>query len=263
MSRRLIDRIGLVLWIAGILACATGLVTASTPPIRVLHVSVKMADEVEHVLQIAGASALFTVEQISLADFNAGQPGDLDGFDVVVFGISDGYEGSVDPEIPFEPAELPRLEAYVARGGGIVWTHDTLDCGADLGEPVEEPAGVDHTNSREIGGSSLRFVEQDHAILHAPFKISPLTPGEFGVRETHTAGGVVTSAIVIASFHDERRFSYNFYLTVNEYGAGRVVVNEMGRSFWEAETYHTTWPNIYEAQLFANCLYWAARGSDR
>ncbi len=78
------------------------------------------------------------VTQVSLASFNAGSPTRLNDYDVIVFGVNDCYEPA---EYGVERTE--QLKKYVKNGGGIVWTHDSMELKFDLGPDVEIPAGVD------------------------------------------------------------------------------------------------------------------------
>jgi hypothetical protein len=221
----------------------------STEKIKVLHVYVVMQNEVQQTIDAAGATDDFTVTQVSLGDFNAGAPANLAEYDVVVFGISDSYEDAAS----YGPiSRTSELKEYVKNGGGIVFTHDSLEVTNDYPE-LEEIAGVgvDYAGTW-IGYTEVKIV-QDHEVLHNLFEIGnvgDLKP----VDETHTSGGQITTASPIIRFSNAGEEPDNFYLTTHEYGSGRVVVDEIGHSY----------PKIAgteESQIFCNSLYWAGNGN--
>jgi len=219
----------------------------STEKIKVLHVSVAMQNEVQQTIDAAGATDDFTVTQVSLGDFTAGAPANLAEYDVVVFGISDSYEEGAS----YGPiSRTSELKEYVKNGGGIVFTHDSLE---GNGYPdLEEIAGVDNVGAAWSQGSEVKIV-QEHEILHNLFEIGnvgDLKP----VDATHTTGGQITTASPIIRFSNAGEEPTNFYLTTHEYGLGRAVVNEIGHSY----------PKIAgteESQIFCNSLYWAGNGN--
>jgi len=228
---------------------------AGTASIRILHVTIVSGAEVSRVITIAGAKDLVSVDSVSLHDLCGGAFSSLMDYDVVVFGINDGYEDHDS----LGAGLVAMLDHYVINGGGIVWTHDSLEWGEDHGPEIEAAAGVDYEQDhRRSGGDEVEFPGWTHPILRQPYNVRRMDK----VQGTHTTGGRVTTATVIARFVGDRPSSYNFYLTVNEYGAGRVVVTQIGHSFWGywdgRQTPTTIWPERLEAQLFVNCLFWAA-----
>ncbi|MEM2442207.1 MAG: hypothetical protein QXX99_07615 [Candidatus Bathyarchaeia archaeon] len=133
---------------------------------------------------------------------------------------------------------LAELQNYVSNGGGIVWTHDTLEQWWDYGPQIEEPAGVDNydtsdKNRERVWYSQIKIVE-DHTILHHPYEIGNV--GDIiSIQYTHTNGGrIKTAKALINSYngkYDPQATNANdFYLTVNEYGKGRVAIIEIGHS---------------------------------
>jgi len=230
-------------------------------PIDVLHVSIIMQDELLSTLEKSRSDSAFRVTQLALADFNRGEPVDLSEYDVVVFGLSDGYESEAGLWI----GRLGTLRSYITAGGGVVWTHDSLECGA-LGADAEETAGILHVSPRmrecdPLGGEEL-LLAIDHPLLHYPHEL-----GAQGSRldclATHTNGGEVSLADVVVMFADYPASACNFYLTANSFGLGRVVVTEIGHSYYDnsVQPRELVLPAIREAQLFVNSLVWAASRS--
>lgn len=233
--------------------------------ISVLHVSVFQQNEVERIVENVGASNLFQIEQVGLEEFNNGYPSQLSGYDVIIFGINDWGEVAGDRERRIQ--RLDELEIYVQNGGGIVWTHDTLELWWDYGDAIEIPAGINNTdihntNQKRVWYSSVEII-RDHEILHYPFEIG--TVGDIlEVQYTHTNGGDATTATIIMQGHDAKKqkeatSKNNFYLTVNKHGFGRVVLVEIGHSTIREET-----PSIFnippeqECKILVNSLVWAA-----
>ena len=217
---------------------------------KLLHVSVVEQNEVKAFINSVGAKDLFEVTQVSLVSFNAGVPARLGDYDVIVFGVNDAYEPG---EYGVERTE--ELKKYVKKGGGIVWTHDSMELKFDLGPDVEIPAGVDDVGTDWVSGAQVQVVK-DHEMLHYPFHVA--NPGDiFDVQDTHSTGGIVTTADLILSFYGSPAAANNFYLTAKEWKKGRVVVNQFGHSAWVDNL-----PSAREAHLFVNSLYWAA-GSEQ
>ena len=239
-------------------ACSCGPNVTVDAPIPVLHVSIIQEGEVERVIDIAGAGNLFDVTEISLGSFNSGVPANLSDYEVVVFGINDGYEADIPwLATPFSLPRLTTLRSYVESGGGVVWTHDSLEWGQDLGADVEVPAGVDYqVDADRSGGVAIELVEE-HPIARQPFDLK--AAGDWFVSEwTHTTGGVLTTALPVVRFAFADPSDHNFYLSAKESGDGRVVVSELGHSIWQFVYGGTTWPDDLEAKLFVNGLFWAA-----
>jgi len=239
-----------------------------TPTVSILHVSVYNISEVQDIINRAGATELFNVTQINLKDFNDGNPSDLSAFDVIVFGVSDCYEA--DGNAPLLIKRTSDLRKYVREGGGIVWTHDSLEHGEDWGPDIEEPAGVDECGAAWIGNKTQNIkIVRDHPVLHKPFEIG--TVGKriakshvLGGRSdyynnpyAHTTGGKVTTAKIIIQ-HDTTSSTNNFYLTTHEYGNGRVIVCEIGHAVIDCDGKHYQIPSVKESQIFANALYWVS-----
>jgi len=99
---------------------------AHAAPVRVLHISAFGQDELRGVLSAIDADNQFDIDMVTLEQ---GLPAGWMEYDVLVFGLSDTYETRVSKEIE----ALPDLRAYVEKGGGIVWTHDTLEFGGSWG----------------------------------------------------------------------------------------------------------------------------------
>jgi len=118
-------------------------------PLKVLHVSAFGYDELYRVLETVQATRLFEIDMVTLDE---GLPAGWMDYDVIVFGLSDTYETRVGAGRP----SLPELRWYVERGGGVVWTHDTLEYGGTWGPDVEEPAGV--VESRACGRSQFSSI---------------------------------------------------------------------------------------------------------
>ncbi|UCF07643.1 MAG: hypothetical protein JSW28_08355, partial [Thermoplasmata archaeon] len=143
--------------------------TGSIERLNVLHVSVWQHDEVQMIIDYTGADDTFEVTQVGLSDFNAGTPSDLSSFDAILFGLSNGFEGN---SVPI--GRTSELKDYVYNGGGIIWTHDSLELTWDYGSDLEEPAGVDFdTNYTHYIGLNIPDVEiiMDHELLHNLFEI--------------------------------------------------------------------------------------------
>ena len=224
---------------------------AKTGDISVLHVSVYEKNEVQDMLDTAGATSFFNVTQIGLKDFNDGNPSDLSAFDVIVFGVNDCYEDPCEPI-----SRTAELKTYVENGGGIVWTHDSLEATGDYGADIEEPAGVDYCGASYID-CDVAEIEKDHEILYYPFDLGDVWD-TIDVQHTHTTGGKVTTAEIIMRDKDAPDASNSFYLTVHEYGAGRVVVDEVGHSVMGCGGENYKIPSEEECQIFANALYWVS-----
>lgn len=226
--------------------------TSELSAVSVLHVYVcEGYHEVKEVLRIAGASALFDVTEVSLAAFNGGQPSDLSQHDVVAFGLSDCYDRGT------YIGRISELRTYVENGGGVVWTHDTLEWPQYYGPDAELPAGMVYT-----GPTTLRLMYEaqvvlDHEVLHVPFEIGnvgDLIP----IQETHENGGVVTTADLILKF-SKMSGAKNHYLTTHEWMSGRVVVDEIGHKIFDCGKNFLGWPSVTESRIFANALCWAGK----
>jgi hypothetical protein len=125
----------------------------------------------------------------------------------------------------------------------------------DLGPDVEIPAGVDDVGTDWVSGSQVEVVRK-HEILRHPYRVAE-SGDIFNVQDTHSTGGIVTTADLILSFYGNSAAPNNFYLTVHEWEEGRVVVNQFGHS-----AYVDNMPSAQETQLFVNSLYWAAGCGD-
>jgi parallel beta-helix repeat protein len=240
--------------------------TLTQLPIKVLHVSTNLNNEIQRMIADTSVSDMFEVTQVSLTTFNLDTPASLSDYDVIVFGVNDCGEfyGSYSGIY----GRLSELYDYVNEGGGIVWTHDTLEYFNEYGSNVEDPAGVDNTHTVSWIGQFIPYIriKQDHPVLHTPFEIGsvgslipktlhPSSPDGY----PHTSWGQVTSAQIIIE-HDTTSALNNFYLTVNEFGYGRVVVCENGHSMgYTGAGLESTKEN----QIFVNALYWAANKTVR
>jgi len=247
-----------------LLICAMTLIamttTARARPIKVLHVSQWTLNEVQEIVDSVGATSWFDISQVSLASFNNDDiPSNLNEYDVIVFGLNDCYE----PDESYCVARTDELESFVQYGGGIAWTHDAIELKCALGSDVEIPAGVEDVGDPEqtlwVWGASVEIIE-DHEVLHFPYEIGKVG-STFEVQNTHTVGGIVTTAQKIIDFDQSMEVDNNFYLTANRYGYGRVIVNEIGHGAlpcWPADrSPKVQVPLVTESRLFVNCLYWA------
>jgi PKD repeat protein len=237
---------------------------------KVLHISVwPYYNEVQDIIDSAGATDYFDITKVTLSQYNNGNPASLDEYDVIIFGISDAYEEGL--YIPI--TRLDELYAYVSGGGGIVWTHDSLDYGTDYGWKIETPAGVDHTSASWFGQNIPDLkIALDHPVVHIPFQIGNVgdtftkttytgRPDYYSCRYAHSTGGVVTDADIVIRHDSPSNTSNNFYLTVKEYAQGRVVVTNMGHivTWVDGSMYYPL--SQKECQVLANALFWAGKGS--
>ncbi len=232
---------------------------------NVLHISVFKQNELQKIIDSVGASGLFSITQVSVEDFNKGNPSDLSVYDALVFGINDWGEVAGNRSRKYE--RLAELQNYVSNGGGIVWTHDTLEQWWDYGSQIEEPAGVDNydisdKNRERVWYSSIKIVE-DHAILHHPYEIGNVGD-TISVQYTHTNGGRVKTAKTIiksynGKFESQATAANDFYLTINEYGKGRVAIIEIGHStIREDKPTIVNIPSEKESKILVNTLYWVS-----
>ncbi|UCF08704.1 MAG: PKD domain-containing protein, partial [Thermoplasmata archaeon] len=77
----------------------------------------------------------------------------------------------------------------------------------------------------------------------------------------HTSYSNVTTADIIIQ-HDTTPESKNFYLTTEEYGQGRVVVDVIGHTVVSEEGDFLGIPSLKECQILVNALYWVAEGDN-
>lgn len=240
--------------------------TGSIEALNVLHVSVWQHNEVQMILDYTGSNDKLKVTQVGLLEFNTGTPSDLSSFDAIIFGLSNGFEAN---NVPI--GRTSELKDYVFNGGGILWTHDSLELTWDYGSDLEEPAGVDFdTNYTHYIGLSIPEVEiiMDHEILHNLFEIgnvgdlipkTPYPPPWF--HYAHTSYSNVTTADIIIQ-HDTTPESINFYLTTEEYGQGRVVVDVIGHTVVSEDGIFLGLPSLKECQILVNGLYWVGKGDN-
>jgi PKD repeat protein len=240
--------------------------TGSIEELNVLHVSVWQHNEIQMIIDYTGSNDKFEVTQVSLSDFNAGTPSDFSSFDAIIFGLSNGFEAN---DVPI--GRTSELEDYVFDGGGIIWTHDSLELTWDYGSDLEGPAGVDFDlNYTHYIGLNVPDVEiiVDHEILHNLFEIgnvgdlipkTPYPPPWF--HYTHTSYSNVTTADIIIE-HDTTSESKNFYLTTEEYGLGRVVVDIIGHTVVSEGGAFLGLPSLKECQILVNAIYWVTKGDN-
>jgi hypothetical protein len=230
-----------------------------------LHVSAFKQNELQKIIESVKASVFFTITQVSVEEFNQGNPSDLSVYDAIVFGINDWGEVAGNRSRKYN--RLNELEAYVNNGGGIVWTHDTLEQWWDYGTQIEDPAGVDNydisdKNKERVWYSSVK-IANDHEILHSPFEIGDVGD-TIDIQYTHTNGGrVKTAKAIIKSYNgkyeSQATDANDFYLTINEYGKGRVAVIEIGHStIREDKPTAINIPSEKESKILVNTLYWAS-----
>jgi hypothetical protein len=232
----------------------------------ILHVSVWQHDELQKIIDYTDLTDNFSVTQVALSQFNSGLPGDLSSFDAIVFGLNNGYEMNAAPI-----ERTVDLRNYVSAGGGIVWTHDSLELTWDYGTDLEGPAGLNYDdNLTQLVGLSNRDIEivLEHEILHNPFNIgnvgdfipkTPYPPPWY--HYAHTTFGIVTTADIIIQ-HKTTPAPTNYYLTTHEYGEGRVVVDEIGHTVVSEEGTFLGIPSLKECQILVNSIHWAAGGRE-
>jgi hypothetical protein len=225
--------------------------------ITVLHVSAFSLNEVQQVIDIAGASGLFEITQVALSEFNAGAPANLSKYDVIVFGISNRYESGTGRPGTIE--RISELKTYVEEGGGLVWTHDSLEHGNDYGPDAEDPAGVDYGLPGTAVDIPLVKICAEHEVLHCPYEIGSVN-STVPVLYTHTWYGHVTNATIVLMSDSAPADQYNYYLTLNAYGEGRVALIEISDSIIDYDGNVLAWPSQKESMIFANTLYWVSRG---
>ncbi|UCE38197.1 MAG: PKD domain-containing protein [Thermoplasmata archaeon] len=237
--------------------------------INVLHVSVGQHDELQMMIDYTGSTDNFSVTQVGLFGFNTGTPNDLSSYDAIVFGLNNGFEMN---SVPI--ARTKELEEYVFNGGGIVWTHDSLEYTWDYGPNIEVPAGVDcDLNSTSVVGLDIPNAEiiMDHEILHNLFEIgnvgdlipkTPYPPPWF--HYTHTDQSYVTTADIVIE-HDTLPLPglINFYLTTEEYGQGRVALDVIGHTVASEDGTFLGLPSLKECQILVNAVYWVAKGEKK
>ncbi len=224
-------------------------------PIKVLHISIYAFDELQILVEKVNAQKYFEITQVRI---DQGLPQDWQSFDVLVFGLSDCYESKYNDLLP----DPKSLKEYVENGGAIIWTHDSLEYGKSWGDDIEIPAGVFQVNAPKIGMNIGKIrIKKDHPILHFPFEIGNV--GDiFTTTELkgfpHSGGGVVKNADIIIE-HLAKSSPFNFYLTVNSFGKGRVVVDEIGHSIisYKGDLNFNVSP--IEAKILVNAIFWAAK----
>ena len=227
-----------------VLGAVTATVRAN--PIKVLHVSEVMKDEVQKLIKGVGAGDLFDVTQISLHDeYNWIPPEDLEAYDVVVLGLSDCFD---------VVRSLDELYWFVHDGGGVVFTHDSA---AHISPPaVKSMIGVGGWIDPDnwVWGNSAEIV-QDHDLLNALFEIGHV--GEsVDIQQTHPVFTLNSGDEILKLVgYDGRE---DWYLSVKEFGAGRIVLSQIGHSVYQCEGQPgEEAPAPFEETLFVNCLYWA------
>lgn len=228
----------------------------ASQPVKVLHISALGLHELEFLVASVGVEQDLAITMVTLAE---GLPRDWATYDVLVFGLNDCYEDKAKQALPSPDA----LARYVQAGGGIVWTHDTLEYSKSWGDGLEIPAGVREVKAERIGMHNGKIrIAKEHPILFCYFDI-----GRYGdVLWTspfkgfpHSGGGAITTASIIID-HQAQAADNNFYLTVNEYGRGRVVVNEIGHSVVAYNGELNTKMQPTECKILVNSIIWAARG---
>ena len=249
MKRELIY-LGLCIAVLAAITAPTG-----ARPIKILHVSEVMQYEVQSLIDDTGMGSLFDVTQVSYWDeYHYGPPEDLEEYDVIVFGLSDCFDLVRD---------LDELYWFVYGGGGVVFTHDSA---ANITPPaVKDMVGMgdwidpDPPAPDWVWGNSAEII-QDHILLHYPFEIGSV--GEsLEIQRTHTVVLLESGDKILKLPGPDG--SNNWYLSVNEFGAGRVVVSQIGHSVYQCYVDPQQIPEpgespvLREEQLFVNCLFWA------
>jgi hypothetical protein len=193
------------------------------------------------------------VTQVSYWDeYHNGPPENLAEYDVIVFGLSDCLDVVRD---------LDELLWFVDGGGGVVFTHDSA---ANINPlAVRDMVGMGDWIDPDdwVWGNSAEIV-QDHVLLHYPFEIGNL--GEsLEIQRTHTVVTLESGDKILKLPGPDD--SSNWYLSAKGFGAGRIVVSQIGHSVYqcyvnpEEEPEPGEPPVLREQQLFVNCLYWVGR----
>ena len=231
-------------------ALSTTTNTAVANPIKVLHVSEWMQNEAQQIIDSVGAGGLFDVTQISYWDeFHNSPPDNLDDYDVIVFGLSDCY----DLHRP-----LYELMDFIENGGGIVFTHDTMDHVSP--DTVRTIAGIGTwlDPSDWVWGESAEII-QEHAVLHFPYDIGDVGD-TFAIQSTHTIDELLPNARKIIKFPGSDATN-NYYLAASEYRDGRVILSHLGHTVFPCQDPYpgidAEIPAVTEGALLVNCLYWA------
>jgi hypothetical protein len=219
--------------------------------LKVLHVSVVQHDEVRDLLALLGASDEFEVHQVAFDEFNSVKWRTLGGYCAVVFGISDGYCGHCGPLSSQAGAALKR---FVADGGGVLWTHDTLSV---FGDQVEIcgfwPGGGEQQVPMTV--ASVRVLRPEHQAVQWPnplptgSSILPKSANTTGSYSHPPIGLEAASAEIIIDHNTESSGAHNYYLTVHSYRNGRAVLQEIGHAEMDRN-------EQWETSLFVNLLYW-------
>ncbi len=238
--------------------------SASSELLNVLHVSAWGYNELQMMIESTGYSDNVSVTQVRLSEFNTGNPNELSVFDAIVFGFGNGYEKNREPI-----GRTTELRDFVSKGGGIVWTHDTLELTWDYGSDLEEPAGVNfdanYTHYIGLNNPEVEII-MDHDIIHYPFDIgnvsdliskTPYPPPWY--HYDHTSQSNVTTADIVIQ-HNTTPESKNFYLTIHEYGRGRVALQEIGHTVVSEGGSFLGIPSIRECKILVNAIYWVGEG---
>jgi hypothetical protein len=152
LASNLVERGWRVLLVVVQLFFLAPLARAGEGTLEVLHVYTcnEDANEVRRTLDLTELAHLFSVTRVRQGDFNTGSPADLSAFDAIVLGMSDGWAHG-DRLVE----RRDELKEYVAGGGGIVWTHDSLETSIPPGPDAEVPAGVTVDGSPVVEGSRI------------------------------------------------------------------------------------------------------------
>jgi len=128
-------------------------------------------------------------------------------------------------------------------------------------QDLRDLAGIGPWTEDWVWGETVEII-QDHVVLHFPYDVGNV--GDLlDVQSTHNVVELLPTAQKIITFPEEDAAN-NFYLTVGEYGAGRIILNQVGHGLGfpchdpePGEVASVEIPRVTESALFANCLYWA------
>ncbi len=194
----------------------------------------------------------FDVTCISVNDFNDGNY-DLSKYDVVFLDGADCWGGkSLDVE------ERIALKQFVAEGGGLVFTHDTIGYRDEWWEELEEVAGIVYDDSVGIACWDTRNWEKvrDDTITIYPYKL----PSTLSTQPTHITRQRVTTAVV---YYIHPTNNICFYLAANEFINGRAAFIQWGHSaYWCNCAFRSGVPPDDEKKAIMNTIFWAARKYD-
>jgi len=216
-----------------------------------MQVTGRGGTEVRDIVTSMNVEQEFDVSDVPYRDFAAAGWRRIRQYSAVVFGVCDGYCRDID-SLP--DGAVAEIKEFVRRGGGLVWTHDTL---CQFPSLFEMSGFAVASVPGNVGRSAecVRILKPDHPVANCPYRLSDERPT---VRKaparnatySHTPSGLVPKTADIIISHDcDPQSKENFFLTTAEYGAGRVAVLETGHEAHDAS-------GLLEKQALINVLHW-------